>query len=94
MSDDYKNKFLKKYFSLMEKRVKENENSDFIVGNSFTIADAYCAAIAYTYIFNEHNPCSKEYYEVIENYPKVEGYFKRLGNIFEKYLHARKPMPY
>jgi len=43
LSEDYKTKFLPKYFKVMTKRIKDNKDSDFIVGNTFTIADAHCA---------------------------------------------------
>ena len=77
----------------MEKRLKENESSSYIVGDKMTAADFHMASLAYAYIFNDQNPHAPRLMEIVEaEAPTLKGYFERLGSEeLAEYLKSRSP---
>lgn len=94
LSRQYAEEYLPRYFRAMTKRLEENKGQEFIFGKTFSIADASCAQIAFTYIYNELCVCSKEFQDIIDNYPVVVEYFQRLGIMLSGYLSKRDPKPF
>lgn len=71
----YTEKYLPEYLAVIQKRVLENGNGKFIVGDKITVADFDNAAYANTFWYNEENPYYKEQNAIVKNYPELEKYY-------------------
>lgn len=83
-----------KWVAVINKRVSENTNHKYIVGETLTIADFSLAAIAYSTFYNDANPSKDVQAEIVAKYPVAEAYFKGLGEILKEHLSTRTPSPW
>jgi len=77
-----------KFFGFLEKQLKDNTSQDFLVGNSYTIADfaflgAYGSAV-------NHPLRKKEAFPVLDNYPTLKAYWAKLWDAQKEYFDNRE----
>jgi glutathione S-transferase len=65
LSEECINEFLPRYFKGLTKRLEANKDKRFIVGNTITIADFDCAAMAYCYVYNDALAVQKYYLDAL-----------------------------
>jgi glutathione S-transferase len=78
----------------MEKRLKENTNTKYFVGESWTIADFAVAAFAFSLWENENFPAHAPFKAVVEQRPTLAAYCAHAKEASKDYLAARKPSPF
>jgi len=79
LSTQYYSNSVPLIFTILEKRLKENESQEYFVGNQYTMADFYAIGAARWLIFNPQN--SANYAKVLDEHPILKNYFtKRMAD--------------
>lgn len=76
----------------MSKRLEQT--GKYIAGKRMTIADILTIAFAMSHIYNPKDEKGKMHQEMIEQYPRVEKYFKKMRTEFKDYLNRRPECNY
>ena len=86
--------FLPKWLDAIEKRIKNNENPNYIVGGKITIADFALAAAAFNLLLNEANPLYKDFEPIVGKYEVLKAYATHLkGELAEHLTNRNQPRP-
>lgn len=83
---------LPQWLAIHEKRLKEKGSTNFLVGDSMTIADFAWASLIFSSFFNDGNEHAPRLRAVFENFPLLMEYQTNLAKTLEGYLAAR-PQP-
>ena len=76
-----------KFFGFLEKQLKANSSQDFLVGDSYTIAD-FAWLSAYGTAIN-HPDRKEQALPVLDNYPTLKAYWEKLWEAQKAYFEGR-----
>ena len=81
-----------KYFAFLEKELKANTSQEFLVGESYTIADFALLAAYIAYI--DHPYRKDQVLPVLDKYPTLKAYFGSRTPDFKDYISANPERPF
>lgn len=84
-----------RFLTIYEKRIEENGNDKYLVGDSITTADFAFAGIIFNIIYNELNPSTIATKPIFENFPHLKAYAEHLStNDLKEHLEKRPKLPF
>ena len=89
---EYLENFFPKYFGFFESHLKENSSKEFIVGDSYTIADFPILHILERCCYSD---AFKEAVKpIVDNYPTLKEYFETRYGAMKDYFETRPVCPF